>query len=80
MVSSHNLEERGPPDMPRLTDAILDCAVYLYPSERAARRGEATGGSGFLIGIPLGEAVRAEEYPEVTRRLLTRRPGILLVT
>ena len=39
--------------MPRINeDEILKCAVYLYSSESDAKAGEASGGSGFLIGIP----------------------------
>jgi hypothetical protein len=40
-------------DMPRLPDSILDCVVYLYPSEAAAEDGELIGGTGFLAGLPL---------------------------
>jgi hypothetical protein len=39
------------PDMSRIPKAILDCAVYLYGSEAAARSGESAGGSGFLVGL-----------------------------
>ncbi len=35
--------------MPRLSDDLLDCVIYLYPSVAAARAGEQTGGSGFLM-------------------------------
>lgn len=38
--------------MPRIEDKILDCVIYLYPSEVDARNGERAGGSGFLVGIP----------------------------
>lgn len=38
--------------MPRIKDAILDCVIYLYPTESDARNGERAGGSGFLVGIP----------------------------
>jgi hypothetical protein len=39
------------PVVPRIPDNILDCVVYLYPSEAAAQDGERFGGSGFLIGV-----------------------------
>jgi hypothetical protein len=39
--------------VPRIQDAILECVVYLYPSEAAAQDGERFGGSGFLIGVPV---------------------------
>ncbi len=38
--------------MPRISDDILDCVIYLYPTELDARNGEKVGGSGFLVGIP----------------------------
>lgn len=39
--------------MPRLVDWALDCSIYLYRSEADANRGERTGGSGFLFGVPM---------------------------
>lgn len=38
-------------EMARIPDNYLDCAVYLYPSEKAAREGERAGGSGFMFAI-----------------------------
>jgi hypothetical protein len=35
--------------MPRIPDELLNCALYLYPSESAAQTGEARGGSGFIV-------------------------------
>lgn len=37
--------------MPRISNTILDCTIYLYPSKGAAEEGEHAGGSGFLVGI-----------------------------
>lgn len=42
--------------MPRISDDILDCVIYLYPSVMDAQEGEHFGGSGFLV------AVRFEVY------------------
>ena len=39
------------PDMSRIPNTVLDCAIYLYGSEAAARAGESAGGSGFLVGL-----------------------------
>jgi hypothetical protein len=39
--------------MPRIPDNLLDCVIYLYPSEAAAQDGERLGGSGFLIGVQI---------------------------
>jgi hypothetical protein len=44
--------------MPRIRDAYLDCAIYLYASETDAEAGARTGGSGFLIGIPTTDLLR----------------------
>jgi Trypsin-like peptidase domain len=35
--------------MARIYDQLLDCVIYIYPSERAARTGKQFGGSGFLV-------------------------------
>lgn len=37
--------------MPRIDDEYVNCAVYLYPSVAQAKRGEAFGGSGFILKI-----------------------------
>ena len=37
--------------MPRIPDEFLQCAIYLYPSVRAAEQGESAGGSGFLVHV-----------------------------
>jgi hypothetical protein len=50
--------ERGYPfyvwkkPVPRISDQLLDCVVYIYPSVDDARAGEKWGGSGFLVGVP----------------------------
>jgi hypothetical protein len=46
--------------MPRISEGILDCAVYLYRSEMDAREGESAGGSGFLVGVPYGASDQTE--------------------
>ena len=40
--------------VPRIDDSVLDCAVYLYYSEDGANKGDRSGGSGFLVGVPFG--------------------------
>jgi hypothetical protein len=37
--------------MPRISDHILDCSIYLYESEVDAKEGSKTGGSGFLTHV-----------------------------
>jgi hypothetical protein len=43
--------------MPRIPKKHLDCTIYLYPDDTAARRGVSYGGSGFLIAIPFEENI-----------------------
>ncbi len=38
--------------MPRLSDELRDCVIYLYASPEAAREGRDSGGSGFLVSTP----------------------------
>ncbi len=42
--------------MPRIDDQLLDCSVYLYPTVEQAERGDAVGGTGFIIGVPYRRA------------------------
>lgn len=44
-----------PCGMPRIGDAFLECAFYLYPSREAAEKGTDAGGTGFVVGV---ESVR----------------------
>lgn len=45
--------------MPRISDSYLDCVVYLYSDVGSANRGEAIGGSGFLVMVP------SQSHPQV---------------
>jgi hypothetical protein len=45
--------------MLRIPDQFLACSVYLYRSEEEASNGAHSGGSGFIVGVPL--EVNAEE-------------------
>jgi len=38
--------------MPRIPDDITDCALYVFPSKKAAEDGNTAGGSGFIIEYP----------------------------
>ena len=42
--------------MPRISDRILRCVVYIYPDEESASSGDAKGGTGFLICVPMRDA------------------------
>jgi hypothetical protein len=37
--------------VPYIPPQFRDCAIYLYPTEQAAKAGQAVGGSGFLVGV-----------------------------
>lgn len=38
-------------DVARLTDRLLDCVFYLYPSREMAEQGRGAGGTGFFVAI-----------------------------
>lgn len=40
------------PDLPRVTEYLLDAIVFVYPDEDEARRGEPHGGTGCLVSYP----------------------------
>lgn len=48
--------------MPRIPRPVLDCVVYLYPTEQDARDGTNFGGSGFLLSWPIEGTNRALVY------------------
>ena len=39
--------------MLRISDQFLDCSLYIYESMQTAESGTPSGGSGFLVGVPL---------------------------
>jgi hypothetical protein len=43
--------------MPRLYDFVLNCVVYLYPSESDAGQGRRVGGTGFLVSARIDESL-----------------------
>src|SRR5690348_12575776 len=50
----------------RISDAILNCGIYLYASEDDALRGDAYGASGFLVGFPFDKCLPADHCYAVT--------------
>jgi hypothetical protein len=40
--------------VPVIPPELLECSIYLYPTVEAAESGERIGGSGCLVGVPLG--------------------------
>ena len=72
--------------VPRIEQKYLDCSIYLYNSETSARKGENSGGSGFLVSVrekPPFDPVRypmpreillpPEHFYAVTNRHVARR-------
>lgn len=41
--------------VPRIDDAVLDCAIYLYQNPKDALAGSEIGGSGFLVELPIND-------------------------
>lgn len=59
--------------MPRIHDLYADCVVYIYRSMTDAKNGERTGGSGFIVVVPL---VRNPDWAEtyvITNRHVVRK-------
>src|SRR5271156_3587167 len=68
------------PSMPRIRDAYLDCVIYLYPSEHYAEVGARMGGSGFLVGIPTGQAGMWLTYAVTNRHVVERGGHVIRVS
>src|ERR1700683_642831 len=47
---------------------FLDCSVYLYETQVRAEKGEQSGGSGFLVGVPLTENPEETQFYVVTNK------------
>src|SRR6185295_16698083 len=39
--------------VPPIPQPYLDCSIYLYPTKESAEEGEKSGGSGFLVSVPI---------------------------
>lgn len=67
--------------MPRIADAFIDNAVYIYSSQEDAESGKAVGGSGFLVHVPFVETENMQQTYVVTNSHVinqTPRPVIRL--
>jgi hypothetical protein len=63
------------PAVPRISDEFLECVVYIYPDEQRAFAGEAIGGTGFIVGIPVEGFPNAASTFVVTNRHNIERGG-----
>jgi hypothetical protein len=63
--------------VPRIPDRLLDCVVYLYPSEAAAEDGERMGGSAFIIGLPIADDNRDCVTAIVTNKHVIERGNMV---
>jgi len=62
--------------MPRVADNLLESVVYLYGSVADAQTGEMSGGTGFLVSLPLDESnLRAGFLYAVTNSHVIREGG-----
>lgn len=52
----------------KIHQVYLDCSVYLYPTELAAKDGAPAGGSGFLVSVPSGEHPKQAHIFAVTNK------------
>lgn len=52
---------------------FLDCSVYLYKTQAQAEAGEQSGGSGFLVGVPLTENPEETQLYVVTNEHVIRK-------
>jgi hypothetical protein len=65
--------------MPRISDDILNCVVYLYSSEKEAAKGLHTGGSGFIVAVPsMIDQTRAFFYV-VTNSHVVKEPTLTVI-
>ncbi len=64
--------------MPRIRDAYLDCAIYLYASETDAEDGSRSGGSGFLVGIPATDLANVWFIYAVTNRHIVEKGNVVV--
>ena len=63
----------------RIHDGFLDCAIYIYPTESAARIGEQAGGSGFIIAYPLNPLPWREIYLVTNQHVIAKCPQDVFV-
>jgi hypothetical protein len=61
--------------VPRISDEFLECVVYIYHDEPRAYAGEAAGGTGFLVGVPVEGFLNAASVFVVTNRHNIERGG-----
>lgn len=54
--------------MPRIADAYIDSAVYIYSTVEDAEIGKGVGGSGFLVHVPFRETENMQQTYVVTNR------------
>ena len=64
--------------MPPISKAFLNCSIYLYPSEQAARDGARFGGSGFLISVPVEGHENLDSLYAVTNKHVLDNGGRFL--
>jgi hypothetical protein len=56
--------------MPRISDEILNCSVFLYESEKAAKDGDRAGGSGFLVHVASAHPPLVHPYVVTNKHVL----------
>lgn len=61
-------DSTGVTEMPRIADAYIDNAVYIYSTVEHAEVGKGIGGSGFLVHVPFPNDKRFQQTYVITNR------------
>jgi hypothetical protein len=62
-------------ELPRISDSLLGCVFYIYPTVSAARRGEFVGGTGFLVAARLSNNSDYGQIYGVTNKHIVEELG-----
>lgn len=66
--------------MPRIADHIVNCSLFMYESEKAAKVGERFGGSGFLVHVPSESAEFEHVYAVTNKHVLDAGCHVIRLT
>lgn len=66
--------------VPRIPDPMAECSVFLYNSERAAKEGQHSGGSGFLVHVPSQAAGYGHLYAVTNKHIVDNGFHVLRLT
>jgi hypothetical protein len=61
-----------------IPEAYRECCVYLYPSVEAASSGQHSGGSGFVVAVPVGETLWIQTYAVTAKHVISQMTNPVL--